>query len=87
MVQSWALCLPHHPVIRCLGEVMDDLAAAPTQRTYDDAGRVRDESFQARKKAPKKSPPALTPSPGAPAKITPEPEAEPDANHELDLLA
>jgi hypothetical protein len=65
---------------------MDDLAATPTQRTFDDAGRVRDEIFPARKKAPKKSKPP-PPSPEAGLKATPEPEPEADANHELDLLA
>jgi hypothetical protein len=66
---------------------MDDLAAAPTQRTYDDAGRVRDENLRARKKAVKKAQPAPSPSPELGVEPAPEPGHEPDANHELDLLA
>jgi hypothetical protein len=66
---------------------MDDLAAAPTQRTYDDAGRVRDENFRARKKSVKKAQPAPPPSPEVDLETAPEPGPEPDADHELDLLA
>lgn len=64
---------------------MDDLAPAPTQRTFDDAGRVRDESFRARKKAVKKVPPAPSPEPDP--EVVPDPESETDPDHQLDLLA
>lgn len=66
---------------------MDDLAAAPTQRTYEDAGRVRDQSFRSRKKAAKKVTSTPSPPPGKDPEIAPEPESEPETNHELDLLA
>jgi hypothetical protein len=66
---------------------MDDLAPAPTQRTYDDIGRVRDENFRARKKAGKKTPPAPAPQHEADPETLPDPAPGPDTNHELDLLA
>jgi len=63
---------------------MDDMAPGPTQRIYDDAGRVRDENFRARKRGPKKSPPAQKETD---PQIRREPDPEPETNHELDLLA
>jgi hypothetical protein len=66
---------------------MDDLASAPTQRTYDDAGRVREESFRARKKVVKKALPDVTPRPDPDAGIAVEPDSAPETDHELDLLA
>jgi len=66
---------------------MDDLAPAPTQRTFDDVGRVRDESLRARKKAVKKAPLATSCKQEAEAENVPIPEPEPEADHQLDLLA
>jgi hypothetical protein len=66
---------------------MDDLAPAPTQRTFNDVGRVRDENFRARKKAVKKVQPATFPKQDSEPEIAPEPEPEPDLDHQLDLLA
>jgi hypothetical protein len=66
---------------------MDDLAAVPTPRSYDDAGRVRDENLRARKKSVKRAHPAPSPSPELGVEPAPEPGPEADANHELDLLA
>jgi hypothetical protein len=66
---------------------MDDLAPAPTQRTYDDAGRVREESFRARKKAVKKALPAISPRPDPKAEAADETDPAPEMDHELDLLA
>ncbi len=66
---------------------MDDFAAAPTQRAYEDGGRIRDESFRSRKKAAKKVTPSPTPPPGKDPEIASEPEPEVETNHELDLLA
>ena len=62
---------------------MDDLAPAPTQRTFNDVGRVRDENFRARKKAVKKvqRAPAKKPDP------EPELAPEPGPDHQLDVLA
>jgi hypothetical protein len=66
---------------------MDDMAPAPTQWTYDDLGRVRDENFQSRRKAVKKVPPAPSLKPQMDPEAMPEPQPEPDTDHELDLLA
>ena len=61
---------------------MGDLAPAPAQRTSDDGGRTREENFAARKKAVKKVPPPA-PKPEAEPELVPEPEAD----HQLDILA
>jgi hypothetical protein len=66
---------------------MDDLAPAPTHGISDDVGRVRDESFRARKKAVKKTPPAPAPQQETGTENSPDTAPEPDTNHELDLLA
>ena len=66
---------------------MDDLAPAPTQRIYDDVGRVRDENFRARKKAAKQARTAPPPNPDVGLETAPEAAPDPDTNHELDLLA
>ncbi len=62
---------------------MDDLAPAAAQRTSDDGGRVREESFTPRKKAGKKAVPAPEEKPAS----QPVPAIEPGAEHELDILA
>ena len=62
---------PDHPIP---GGVVDDFAAAPAQRTSDDAGRTPPQNLAARKKAPKKVQPALVPPP------------EPEPDHQLDVL-
>lgn len=66
---------------------MDELAPAPTQRTYDDVGRVRDENFRARRKAAKKFPAPPLPEQETGPGVTTESEPEPENTHELDLLA
>jgi hypothetical protein len=66
---------------------MDDLAPAPTQRTYDDVGRVRDENFRARKRPVKKVQSAPPQNPEVGSETAPEPGPELDTDHELDLLA
>lgn len=66
---------------------MDDMAPGPTQRTYDDVGRVRDENFGTRKRGAKKALPAPPASKESDPEIAAQPEPEPEANHELDLLA
>jgi hypothetical protein len=66
---------------------MDDLAPAPTQRTFDDVGRTPEGNFMARKKAMKKvqSAPAKKQDPDP--EPAPEAEPEPELDHQLDLLA
>jgi hypothetical protein len=66
---------------------MDDLAPSPTQRTFEDVGRVRDENFRARKKAVKKALPAPSPKQDLDPEVAEETEPEADTNHQLDLLA
>jgi len=61
---------------------VDDFAAAPAQRTSDDAGRTLPQNLAARKKAVKKVQPALV-RPPAPE---PEPVTEPEPDHQLDVL-
>jgi len=64
---------------------MDDLAPAPAQRTFDGVGRSPEENFTARKKAAKKVPAAPAKREDPEPEITP--DADPEADHELDLLA
>ena len=66
---------------------MDDLAPAPTQRIYNDEGRVRDENFRARKKSAKKARPAPPPNQKVGLETAPEAAPDQDTDHELDLLA
>jgi hypothetical protein len=66
---------------------MDDLAPAPTQRTFDAVGRVRDENLRARKKAAKKAPLATSSKQEVESETVPIPEPEPGSDHQLDLLA
>jgi len=62
---------------------MGDLAPAPAQRTSDDGGRTPEENFAARKKAVKKVQPPPAQEPEAEPELAPEPEAD----HQLDVLA
>jgi hypothetical protein len=66
---------------------MDDLAPAPTQRTFDDVGRTPEENFTPRKKAVKKVQPAPAQKQVPGPEPAPEPESEPELDHQLDLLA
>ena len=62
---------------------MGDLAPTPAQRTSDDVGRTPEQSLTARRKAPRKAPPAPAPNQDPEPDLTPEPEP----GHQLDLLA
>jgi hypothetical protein len=62
---------------------MDDLAPAPAQRTSDDAGRTPGQNFAARKKAVKK----VQELPVQKQDPDPDLAPEPDADHQIDVLA
>jgi len=62
---------------------MDDLAPAATERTTDDAGRTFAGNFPGRRKAAKKMPPTPSPQPVSDSDLREEPEAV----HEIDVLA
>ena len=64
---------------------MDDLAPAPALRTSNNGGRAREENFRARKKAAQKVSP--TPAPKPEPEPDPELVPEPEADHQLDVLA
>ena len=66
---------------------MDDLAPAPAQRTSDDVGRTREESFTGRRKTVKKAPPAPVRTQELEPDLLPDPESEPESDHQIDLLA
>jgi len=62
---------------------MDDFASAPAQRPSDDGGRIRDQALAARKKPVRRAPPEPIRKPVP----EPEPGAEREVDHQLDVLA
>jgi hypothetical protein len=70
---------------------MDNLAPAPTERTFDNVARSPEQGLTARRRAARKAPSAPAPEKRPEPELALEPEPnlapEPEADHQLDVLA